>query len=41
MGKPIITNYTTFTTKYLMMCKVYTDEGGIISYTMFVYLYVR
>ena len=27
--------------EYLMMCKVYTDVGGINSYTMFVHLYVR
>ena len=34
-------NYTTFTnfsTKYHVMCKVYTDKGGIKSYTMFVHL---
>ena len=37
-------NYTTltnFSSKYPKMCKVYTDEGGINSYTMFVHLYVR
>ena len=25
----IYTTLTNFSTKYLMMCKVYTDEGGI------------
>ena len=32
---------TNFSTKYLVMCKVYTDVGGIKSYTMFIHLYVR
>ena len=26
--------YTNFSTKYLMMCKVFTDVGGKNSYTM-------
>ena len=32
VGEPDITFYTTFTNfgmKYLLMCKVYTDVGGI------------
>ena len=33
--------YTTFSTNYLMMCKVYTDVGGINSNTTLVQLCVR
>ena len=29
---------TNFSTKYLVLCKVYTDVGGKNSYTMFVHL---
>ena len=38
---PDHTHLLFFSTKYLVMCKVYTDEGSINSYTMFVPLYVR
>ena len=31
---------TNFRTKYLMLCKFYTDVGGINSYTMCDHLYV-
>ena len=27
--KPIYTNFTNFSIKYLVMCKVYTEVGGI------------
>ena len=30
-----------FSTNYLVLCKVYTDVGGLNSYAMFVGLYVR
>ena len=35
------TTFTNFTMKCLVVCKVYTDVGGINSYTMYVHLYVR
>ena len=35
------TTFTNFSMKYHLMCKVYTNVGGINSYTMFVHLYVR
>ena len=35
------TTLTNFSTKYLVMCKVYTDLSGINSSKMFVHLYVR
>ena len=31
---------TNFSTEYLMVCKIYTDVGGVNSYTKFVHLYV-
>ena len=34
------TTFSNFSMKYIVMCNVYTDVGGIKMYTMFVYLYV-
>ena len=29
MGNPVYTTFTNFSMKYHLMCKVYTDVGGI------------
>ena len=42
VGYEIYTTLTSFSTKYLVMCKVYTlMEVVCNSYAMFVHLYVR
>ena len=35
------TSLTSFSMNYLVVCKVYTDIGGINSYTMIFHLYLR